>query len=67
MENVIVDHTQHNIDQLLRAYAHQYEYPQSESDDIDIDIPEEAPCSDGASDLDSDSPGLYRHSEHHQI
>ena len=32
MDNVLVDNIQQKIDQMQKAYSHQYEYPDSESD-----------------------------------
>jgi len=61
MENVVVNNIHHSIDQMQRAYAHQYAYPESESDfdqegdNIDTDIENNhVESADDASDMSSD-------------
>lgn len=58
MENVVVENIQHKIEQMQRAYAHEYEYHESdEEEDADMleeDAPEDAGPVDDCPNLVSD-------------
>lgn len=61
MEKFVVNNIQNSINQMQRAYAHQYAYPESvsdsdqEGDDIDISIEKiQAESADNTSDMSSD-------------
>ena len=58
MENVFTNNIQRKLDQMQRAYAHQYAYPESEDDsdqDEDMNIEtHQAESADEACDMSSD-------------